>query len=147
MKNIFSRKFKFDSWIRNYESLIRSLRSASNKSYSPLTFLYYFTNLSFFREKCTLPYFWENKQNSNPHSLCNAGEIQLWLIKTNCFTYLLLQIKLVIIKIFTFKSENVAFNKLPKKLMIRNNKIYKMIEFFTIFIISFYFEELYSGTT
>ena len=34
-----------------------------------------------------------------------------------------------------------------KNLMIRHNKIYKMIEFFTIFIISFYFEELYSGTT
>ena len=33
-------------------------------------------------------------------------------------------------------------NKFSKKLMIRNNKIYKMIEFFTVFIISFYFEEL-----
>ena len=27
--------------------------------------------------------------------------------------------------------------------MTRHNKIYKMIEFFTILIISFYFEELY----
>ena len=31
--------------------------------------------------------------------------------------------------------------------MIRHNKIYKMIEFFIIFIMLFYFEELYSGTT
>ena len=60
---------------------------------------------------------------------------------------MLLQIKLVITKVFTFKFENVAFTKLPKKLMIRHNKIYKMIEFFIIFIMSFYFEELYSGTT
>ena len=45
-------------------------------------------------------------------------------------------------KIFIFKSENVAFNKLPKKLIIRNNKIYKMTACFTVFIISFYFEEL-----
>ena len=52
------------------------------------------------------------------------------------------------IKVFTFKSENVVFAKFTKKiLMTRHNKIYKMIEFLTIFIISFYFEELYSGTT
>ena len=29
--------------------------------------------------------------------------------------------------------------------MTRHNKIYKMIEFLTNFIMSFYFEELYSG--
>ena len=34
-----------------------------------------------------------------------------------------------------------------KKLMIRRNKIYKMIGVFTISIISLYSEELYSGTT
>ena len=95
----------------------------------------------FFGEKCTLPHFLKNKQNSNLYSLCNVGEMQLWLIKTNCFTYLLLQINLVIKKIFTFKSENVAFTKPPKKLMIGHIKIYRMIEFFTVFIISFYFEE------
>ena len=147
MKNICSWNFKFDSWITNQELLIQSLRSASNISYSPLTFLYYFTNLSLFWGKMYPLPFSENKLNSNPHSPCNVGEMQLWLIKTNCFTYLLLQIKLVITKIFTFKSENVAFTKLPKKLMTRHNKIYKMIGFLTIFIISFYFEELYSGTT
>ena len=47
-----------------------------------------------------------------------------------------------------FESENVTFTKLlKKKLMIRHTKIYKIIEFFTIFIISLYFEELYPGTT
>ena len=106
---------------------------ASNISYSPLTFLYYFTNLSIFGGKMYPPPFLENEQNSNPNSLCNVAEIQLWLIKTNCFTYLLLKIKPVILKTFVFKFENVAFNKLPKKLMIRHNKIYKMIEFFTYF--------------
>ena len=61
------------------------------------------------------PYFLENKQNSSLHPLCNVGEIQLWLTKTNSFTYLLLQIKPVIIKTFNFKFENVSFTKLTKK--------------------------------
>ena len=54
-----------------------------------------------------LPHSLENKQSSNPHLICNMGEIQLRLIKTTCFTYLLLQIKPVIIKEFNFKFENV----------------------------------------
>ena len=61
------------------------------------------------------PHFFENKQNSSPHSLCNVGEIQLWLTKTNSFIYLFLQIKPVIIKTFNFKFENVSFTKLTKK--------------------------------
>ena len=44
----------------------------------------------FFGEKCTLPHFLKNKQNSNSHPFCKVGEIQLWLIKTTYFTYLLL---------------------------------------------------------
>ena len=35
------------------------------------------------------PYFLENKQNSSLHPLCNVVKIQLWLTKTNYFTYLL----------------------------------------------------------
>ena len=31
-----------------------------------------------------------NKQNSNSHLFCNVEEIQLRLIKPNCFTYLVL---------------------------------------------------------
>ena len=63
----------------------------------------------FFGEKCSLSHFLENKHNSNPHTLCKVGVIQPWLIKTTCFTYLLLQIKPVIIKTFHFKFENVPF--------------------------------------
>ena len=61
------------------------------------------------------PHFLENKQNSSPHPLCDVGEIQLWLTKTNSFTYLLLQIKPVIIETFNFKVENVSLTKLTKK--------------------------------
>ena len=78
--------------------------------------LYSFTNLSFFGEKCILPYFLKNKQNSNPHPFCKVGEIQLWSIKTTCFTYLLLKIDPVIIKTLNFKFENVSFTKLRKRL-------------------------------
>ena len=138
--------FKFDSWIRNSESFIKTLRLATNVSYSQLkpssTTL---PSSLFFREKCTLLQFLNNKQNYSLHSLCNLGEIQLWLIKTNCFTHLLVQIKLLIIKIFTFKFENVVFTKLPKKLMII--KYTKWLNFLLIFIFSFYFEDLYSDTT
>ena len=49
------------------------------------------------------------------------------LIKTFCFTYLLLQIKPVITKTFNFKFENVSFTKLPKKLMIKKKKLFGVI--------------------
>ena len=49
------------------------------------------------------------------------------LIKTFCFTYLLLQIKPVITKTFNFKFENVSFTKLPKKLMIKKKKLFGAI--------------------
>ena len=52
---------------------------------------------------------------SVPYLICNAGEIQLWLIKTTCFTYLLLQIKPLMIKTLNFKLENLSFNKILKK--------------------------------
>ena len=44
----------------------------------------------FFGKKCTLPHFLKNKKNSNSHPFRKVGEIQLRLIKTTCFTYLLL---------------------------------------------------------
>ena len=59
--------------------------------------------------------FLENKQNSSPHPLCNKEEIQLWLTNTNFYTYILLQIKPVIIKTFNFKFANVSFTKLTEK--------------------------------
>ena len=129
MKNTCSRNFKFGSWITNHELLIQTLRLASNISYSLLTFLYFFTNLCLLGKKCTLPPFLENKQSSNPYSLWNVGEMQLWLIKTNCLTYFLLQIKLVIIEIFTFKSENVAFTKLLKNIKDKTIKYTKWLNF------------------
>ena len=106
--------------------------------------------------KCTFSHFMENKQKSNPHLLCNVGEVQLWVIKTNCFTHLLLQI---IIKTFNFKFENVSFAKLPKNINdktcynlfkpLRKGiiKYKKSLIFLLSFIISFYFEKLYSDTT
>ena len=66
-----------------------------------------------------LPFF-ENKQNSSPHLFCNVGEIQLWLIKTTCFLYLLLQIRPVNIKTFNIKFENLSFTKLVEKILIRH---------------------------
>ena len=82
--------------------------------YSPLaTFLYYFTNLSLFGEKITIHHVLENKQNSRKHPLYWGNPA---MINQNYFfTYLLLQIKPVIIKTFNFKFENVSFIKLPKK--------------------------------
>ena len=110
--------------------------------------------------KCTFSHFMENKQKSNPHPLCNVGEVQLWLIKTNCFTYLLLQIIIkIIIKTFSFKFEHVSFAKLPKNINdktcynlfipLRKGiiKYTKSLIFLLSFIILFYFEKLYSDTT
>ena len=56
--------------------MIMSLRfmntKINNKHYCPLaTFLYYFTNLYLFGEKCPTLTFW--RMNS-PHRLCNVGE-------------------------------------------------------------------------
>ena len=73
------------------------------------------------------PHLFENKQNSNPHSLCNVGEILPWLIKSNCFTYFLLQIKPVIIKKSNFKFENVSFTKLPEKILMIRHITYNVI--------------------
>ena len=135
------------------------------------TFLYYFTNLFLFRSKMYPPPFLENKQNFNPHCLCNVGEIQLWLIKTICFIYLLLQTKLIIIKTFNLKFKKYHLLNFQKILMIRhftnkviinlkwrkcnsffksllkeNIKYTKSLNFLLNFIISFYFEELHSDT-
>ena len=44
------------------------------------------------------PHFLENKQNSNPHLICNVG-----FITTSCFIYLLLKIKPVMIKTFDYQ--------------------------------------------
>ena len=95
--------------------------------------LLFYQPLSFWGKTYPLP-FLENKHNSNPHFVCNVGEIQLSLIKTNCFRYLLLQIKPVIIKTFAFKFENVAFIALPKKIiMIRHNKVSLNFYLFSLF--------------
>ena len=90
-------------WIVIFVGFISAKISNNHKllSYTNLLLLFY-QPPPFFGEICTLPYFLENKQNSNPHLLCKVGETQLWLIKTTCFTYLLLQIKPVIIKAFNF---------------------------------------------
>ena len=112
------------SWIVNSNPEI----SIKHKLLSLNLPLLFYQPLSF-GEKCTLPPFLENKQSSNPYSLWNVGEMQLWLIKTNCLTYFLLQIKLVIIEIFTFKSENVAFTKLLKNIKDKTIKYTKWLNF------------------
>ena len=112
------------SWIVNSNPEI----SIKHKLLSLNLPLLFYQPLSF-GEKCTLPPFLENKQSSNPYSLWNMGEMQLWLIKTNCLTYFLLQIKLVIIEIFTFKSENVAFTKLLKNIKDKTIKYTKWLNF------------------
>ena len=76
----------------------------------------------FFRKNYTLSDFLEIKQNSNFHTFCKVGEIQP-LIKSTGFTYLLLQIKPVIIKTFNFKFENVPFIKIPKDVNDKAKKI------------------------
>ena len=61
--------------------------------------------------------------------------IQLCLIKTTCFTYLLLKIDPVIIKTLNFKFENVSFTKLPKKYeqLSKKNMLEVAPEFFWVF--------------
>ena len=81
------------------------------------TLLLFYQPFPFWGGKSTIFRFFENKQNSNPHPLCNVGEIKPWLIKTTCFSYLVLQIMMEIItQAFNFKFENVSFTKLPIKI-------------------------------
>ena len=91
-------------------------RLATNASYSPLaTFLYYFTNLSYFLGKLYPPPIFDNKWVLKFPSHLSSLLDQLRLIKTTSFRYLLIQIQTVIfLKNFNFKIENVSFTKLPK---------------------------------
>ena len=109
-------------WVVMFLGFINTNISSNHKSHSlsELPVLFYQT-IRFFREKCTLSHFWENKQNPNPHFLCKVGEIQL--IKATCLTYLPLQRKPVIIEIFNFKFENVSFTKLPKNIIDKAKNI------------------------
>ena len=91
---VYSKNFYFCiyTWDCNVSWIYKHKDQQVNISYSPsATFipLLFYQLLPFFREKCTLPHFLKNKQNSNFHPFCKVGEIQLLLIKT-CFTYLLL---------------------------------------------------------
>ena len=99
--------------------------------------------LPLFGVNCTLAHFLENKRNSNPHTLCKVGQIQLQLIKTFCFIYLLLQIKPVIIKTFNFKFENVSFTELPANI---NDKPQKMCFFNFLSLLFFYSIQRAYGT-
>ena len=83
--------------------------------------------------------------NLGPSSLCKVGEIQLWLIKSTCFSYLLLQIKPLITKTLNFKFANVTFTKLhglnindqPQKIwtyILQKNRIGRQVgSFFSVF--------------
>ena len=83
--------------------------------------------------------------NLGPSSLCKVGEIQLWLIKSTCFSYLLLQIKPVITKTLHFKFANVTFTKLhalninaqPQKIwtyILQKSRIGRQVgSFFSVF--------------
>ena len=77
----------------NVSSIYKHKDWQVNISYSPsVTFicLLYYQPLPFL-ERCALPHFLKNKQNTNSHPFCKVVDIQLWLIKTTCFTYLLLK--------------------------------------------------------
>ena len=80
-------------WIEMFLGFI-NIRYSPSATFIPLLF---YQPLPFLDKKCTLPHFLKNKQNSNSHPFCKEGEIQLWLIKTTCFTYLLPKIDPVII--------------------------------------------------
>ena len=114
-------------WIVMFLRFINTRLASKHISYFSLSNLYsstiLATSLFFLREKFTLPHFLKNKQNSNPHPVCKEREIQLWLIKTTCFTYLLLKIDPVKIEALNLKfwecfiywtSKNVSMIK-PKK--------------------------------
>ena len=125
-------------WVVMFLGFINTNISSNHKSHSlsELPVLFYQT-IRFFREKCTLSHFWENKQNPNPHFLCKVGEIQL--IKATCFTYLPLQRKPVIIEIFNFKFENVSFTKLPKNIIDKAKNIGQVGRIFFQFFNYYYF--------
>ena len=122
-------------WVVMFLGFINTNISSNHKSHSlsELPVLFYQT-LRFFREKCTLSHFWENKQNPNPHFLCKVGEIQL--IKATCFTYLLLQRKPVIIEIFNNRNLRMChFLNFQKILLIRQKKQDRQEGFFFSFLI------------
>ena len=114
-------------WIVMFLGLINRKISNKRKLLTLSSSFCYLTNPSLLRGKFyhpspTLTPCLENKQNSNPHPLCDVGKIQLRLINTYCFTYMLLQTNPLIIKSsFNLKSENVSFTKLPKNV---NDKTY-----------------------
>ena len=86
---------------------------ASNISYSPSTFLYYFTHLSLFWGKMyPPPCFGEQMEIQFPFPL-KCREDTSMINQKKLFH--ILQIKPVIIKTITFKFENVEFTKLQKK--------------------------------
>ena len=79
-------------WDCNITWIYKQRLASKHKSFS-LSNLHSSTVLPispFFGEKCTLPHILKNKQNTNSHPFYKVGEIQLWIIKTICFTYLLL---------------------------------------------------------
>ena len=122
-------------WVVMFLGFINTNISSNHKSHSlsELPVLFYQT-LRFFREKCTLSHFWENKQNPNPHFLCKVGEIQL--IKATCFTYLLLQRKPVIIEIFNNRNLRMChLLNFQKILLIRQKKQDRQEGFFFSFLI------------
>ena len=98
------------SWIYKHKDISNNHNLLSISNLPPL----FYQHLPLLGEMYP-PSLLENKKNSSPHLLCSMREIQLWLIKTTCFTYLLLQINSVIIKTFNFKFKNFSFTKLPKK--------------------------------
>ena len=126
-------------WVVMFLGFINTNISSNHKSHSlsELPVLFYQT-LRFFREKCTLSHFWENKQNPNPHFLCKVGEIQL--IKATCFTYLLLQRKPVIIEIFNNRNLRMChLLNFQKILLIRQKKQDRQAGFFFSFLITIIF--------
>ena len=135
-------------WVVMFLGIIKNVRVTLPKEPSS-TIL---PTFSFLGENVPSPHLLENKQNSNPNLLCNVGQIQLWLIKSTCFTYLLLQTKPVIIT-FNFKHGKVVIsskwrkcNNFFKPLINGNVKYTKSLNSLFVFTILFYFEELYSDT-
>ena len=75
------------SWIYKHKDQQVNISYSPSATFIPLLF---YQLLPFFGGKCTLVHFLKNKQKSNSHTFCKVGKIQLWFIKTTCFTYLLL---------------------------------------------------------
>ena len=92
---VYSKNFYFCiyTWDCNVSWIYKHKVQQLNISYSPsATFvpLLFYQHLPFLKKNVPSPIFLRNKQNSNSHPFCKLGEIQLWLIKAICFTYLLL---------------------------------------------------------